>query len=368
MLTRGRRSASRVVTVLVLAGCAGLGVAGCGSSGSSGHAASSNPQTLLRQTFSKSHTVKSGVLGFSLVITPRGSSIVSTPVSVSLGGPFQSRGKGKTPESAFTIAFAGLGKKGSFGVRTTASGAYVSLQGANYQLPAADFAKLQSTLSNGSSQGSAPGLSTFGIDPEDWGSDPRVVGTQTIDGAVTEHLHASVNVSAFVKSLNTVLAKEASRSKSTAANRLITPHISPAAARRITAAVRNPTVDVYTGKSDSTLRRLVVSATVPASGEVSTRLGGLTSASFTLTFDYSHLNQPQTIAAPSDVHSYAELQTKLQSIGATLESELGGSLGTSGSGTTGSGATAAASTMRRATSARCATARRCCSPAADPPL
>ena len=338
MLTRGRTPRPRAVATLATGAVAALAIAACGSSaGSSGPAASRNPQTLLRQTFSSSHTVKSGVLGFSLVVTPRGSSVITTPLSLSLGGPFQSRGKGRTPESALTIAFSGLGKKASFGVRTTADAAYVALQGTNYRLPASDFAKLGSTLSGNQSESSAPGLSTFGIDPESWLRNPRIVGTQTVDGATTEHLHATVDVPAFVQSLDKVLAKESSTLRKTT-GRATT--ISPATASKIAAAVRNPTVDLYTGRSDATLRRLVVSATVPVSGAISTRLGGLTSATFNLSFDYSQLNRPQTISAPGDVHSYAQLQTRLQSIGAALQSELGGGLssGTTGSGTTGSGA------------------------------
>jgi hypothetical protein len=310
-----------------------LAVSGCGSS--SHPAASSNPQTLLHQTFASDHTVKSGVLDFSLVITPSGSAIVQTPITVSLTGPFQSRGAGRTPESAFTIGFSGLGKHGSFGVRTTASGAYVTLEGTSYALPASDVSKLKSSLSTGAGGKSAPGLSTLGIDPEGWLSDPRIVGTQTIDGAPTEHLHAAVDVPAFLKSLDRVLTRETSSLHTT--SRL--DHIAPATARAIAADVRDPVVDVYTGKSDATLRRLVVSATVPVSGSISTRLGGLTQASFRLTLGYSQLNQPQTIAAPTDVHSAAQLQTALGSIVGRIETGLGDDTGATTSSAPGGSAT-----------------------------
>ena len=315
MSDAGRRLRATIAATLLTLIVA-LAVSGCGSS--SHPAASSDPQTLLHQTFSSDHTVKSGILDFSLVVTPTGSAIVQTPISISLAGPFQSRGAGRTPESAFTIGFSGLGKHGSFGVRTTASGAYVSLEGTNYALPASDVSKLRSSLSSGSGGQSAPGLSTLGIDPEGWLSDPRIVGTQTVDGALTEHLHAAVNVPAFIKSLDRVLTRETSSLHTSTG----LSHISPATARAIAADVRDPTVDVYTGKSDATLRRLVVSAMVPVSGSTSTRLGGLTRASFRLTLSYSQLNRPQTIAAPTDVHSDAQLQTALRSIAGQIETGL----------------------------------------------
>jgi hypothetical protein len=315
MVTGVSRRARLTVTGILVCVIAALVVSGCGQS--SGPAASANPQTLLHQTFSAGHTVRSGVLDVSLVITPTGSTLIRAPLSLSLAGPFQGRGAGKSPESAFTILFSGLGRHASFGVRTTASGAYVELQGTYYALPASDFSKLQSSLGDGS----VPGLSTLGIDPESWLSDPQIVGTQTVDGALTEHLHASVDVPAFIRSLDEVLARETS-SLHTTVN-----HISAATARRIAADVRDPSVDVYTGKSDSTLRRLVITATVPVSGTVSARLGGLTRASFRLTLNYSQLNRPQTIAAPSDVHSAAALQTALRSVEGQIVSGLGDGTG-----------------------------------------
>src|SRR5579875_394654 len=267
--------------------------------GAGGQSASSNPSTLLRQTF-ESHAVRSGVLSLSLVITPKGSSQLTTPLSLSLSGPFQSGRGGHTSQSALTVAFSGLGKRGSLGVTTTATGGYVTLEGTSYKVPSADFKKLQSTLGASRTSSGTPGLSSFGIDPRRWVSDPRIVGTATVDGVVTEHLHADVDVRAFVLSLNKLLAKESStlRSAGGSASRVPT-HISSAEASKIAAAIQRPTVDVYTGKNDSTLRRLVIDATLPVHGSLSSQLGGLSSASIQLSIDYSHLNQPQTITAPA---------------------------------------------------------------------
>lgn len=335
----------RRVVPLVTAGALALGVSACGSGGSHGSgaggsggpAASSNPTTLLRQTFASTHSIKSGVLGVTLVITPKGSSELTKPLSLSLGGPFQSSGGGRTAQSALTIAFSGLGKHGSLGVTTTGSAGYVTLEGTSYKLPSADFKKLQKSLGTHSGSGSEPGLSSFGIDPQDWVSQPRIVGTATVDGALTEHLHAGVNVRAFVLSLGKVLAKESStlRSAGSAASKVPT-HITSAEASKIAAAIHQPTVDVYTDKNDSSLRRLVIDATLPVHGSLSTQLGGLTSAGIRLTVGYSHLNEPQTITAPAHAQSFAALQLKLQALGQGLTGSSG--LGGTGSATPGSSA------------------------------
>src|ERR1700761_2498674 len=177
-----RRAAPLVMTgalALGITACGSGGSHGSGSSGSGAPAASANPTTLLRQTFASTHSIKSGVLGVTLVITPKGSSELTTPLTLTLGGPFQSSGGGRTAQSALTISFSGLGKHGSLGVTTTGSAGYITLQGTSYKLPSADFKKLQSSLGTHSGSGSEPGLSSFGIDPEDWVSQPRIVGTAT---------------------------------------------------------------------------------------------------------------------------------------------------------------------------------------------
>ena len=91
-----------IVAVLVLAAC--------GSSSSAGSGGSA--QSVLKQTFSSGHSVKSGVLGFALTLTPTGSSTLTTPITLSVSGPFQSRGSGKLPQSDFTLGDQRAGQEG----------------------------------------------------------------------------------------------------------------------------------------------------------------------------------------------------------------------------------------------------------------
>src|SRR5580704_13655302 len=143
-------------------------VAACGSSSPASTSASA--QQLLKQTFSGSHTVKSGVLTFSLTLTPSGSSSLSGPISLSLSGPFQSRGAGKPPESDFTVGLDALGRRGQLGLVSTGSSGYVTLDGTGYQLPAADFNKLASSISGAGTGGG--GLAKLGIEPLNWVANP----------------------------------------------------------------------------------------------------------------------------------------------------------------------------------------------------
>ncbi|MGH2875975.1 MAG: hypothetical protein ACRDNJ_12590 [Solirubrobacteraceae bacterium] len=321
-------SAAAVLAALALAACGGS-ASGGGSSG--------NAQNLLRQTFSGSHTIHSGVLSFALGVNPSGSSTFSTPVSLSLSGPFQSRGKGQLPASNFTITIAGLGRKGSLGVISTGTHGYVTLEGTAYQLPAADFQRLESSLP-GAQSGSAghSSLAGLGIDPLHWLTHPSVVGSQTVAGSQTTHIRAGVDVKALLADLSTFLARTA---KSTGTTKI--PSSIPSATRqKIAAEIKNATVDIWTGASDRTLRRLALHLTVPVSGQISTLFGGLRSAAVTLSLQYSDLNQPQTISAPSSAQPYSQLTAKLSGIASELEGGLGGAGGSTASG----GATAGSAT------------------------
>src|SRR5579862_840711 len=91
-----RRAAVLLLSLLTVGA-----VAACGSSSGSGSGSGGNAQSLLKQTFTGSHAVKSGVISFDLTITPSGSSALKGPISLALSGPFQSRGAGKLPASNF---------------------------------------------------------------------------------------------------------------------------------------------------------------------------------------------------------------------------------------------------------------------------
>jgi hypothetical protein len=316
----------RVGLVFCAAACA-LVLAACGSS-AAGDAPSGSAQSVLAQTFSKGHTVKSGVLGFSLSLTPAGSSTLTTPIVLSLNGPFQSRGTGKLPASAFTIGISALNKHGSLGVISTGSTGYVTLQGNAYQLPRADFQRLESSFSSVGSSGSGTGLSGLGINPQHWLKDPTIVGSDSMGGAQTTHIRSGVNVTALLADLNTFLAKTA---RTTSGSTSIPSSIPAATRQKIAAAVTNAQVDIWTGVADKTLRRLTLSLTVPVSGQASTVLGGMTSAGIGLTLRYSDLNQAQTISAPGGVKPYSQFETKLRSVLSSVEGGLG-TTGASGSG------------------------------------
>jgi hypothetical protein len=304
----------RVACTPLICALVALTLGACGSS-SGGDA-----NSLLRQTFSGSHAVNSGNLSFTLTVVPSGSRTLTSPITLSFGGPFQSRGKGQLPASNFNVSISAQGKTGSLGILSTGTTGYVTLQGTSYQLPAATFQKLESSftgLGGGSSSG-APGLSKLGIDPLHWLLKPSVVGNESIGGTDTTHIRAAVNVAALLQDLNTFLQKAASVGVSGARG------ISAATRNQIATEVKNPSFDVWTGSSDKTVRRLQVKLTLPVTGQISSLLGGLSSADIGLSIQYADLNKPQTIQAPTTVRPFSEFSAKLRAFIAAAQGTVSG--------------------------------------------
>ena len=312
---------------------ASLGVAACGSASSG----SANPNTLLSETFTGTHKVTSGNLNLTLTIDPSGSSLLSGPISLSFGGPFQTRGAGKLPESNFTVSASALGRSVGLGIISTGTAGYVTLQGTSYRMPQATFQKLESSFSQltatpGASSGSGT-LGKLGIQPLRWLTNPTVVGTEKVGGAETTHIHAGVNVNALLTDLNTVLEKASSLGVSGTSR--LKSGIPAADRAKIASEVKNPGVDIWTGTSDKTVRRLTITLTLPVTGKTSSELGGLTSADIGLTMQYSDLNQPQTIKAPTTVRPFSEFQSKLNTFVQALQGAAAGALGGSSAGSRG---------------------------------
>lgn len=331
----------RVVAAVLLAILASLALAACGSSSSS---SSEDAATLLKQTFTGSHKVSSGNLNIAVTVDPSGSTTFSGPIKLSFGGPFQSSAGGKLPQSNFTVSVSALGKSGSLGLVSTGKSGYVTLQGTSYQLPAATFQKLESSLSQVGTTGNNGGsgtLAKLGIKPLDWLQNPKVVGTESVGGTDTTHITASINVAAFLTDFSTFLQKASTLgvSGTSAASK----GLSATVRNEIAGAVKNPRFDLWTGNSDKTLRRLTVALTVPVSGATSTQLGGLRSADIGLSMQYGDVNQPQTIAAPTTVRPYSEFTSKVQSFVQSLQGSLGSSLLPGSSSSSGSGSSSGSS-------------------------
>ena len=297
--------------------------------------AGTSASQLVKQTFSASHTMTSADVEVGLTVTPSGSTVLTSPITLSFSGPFQDSGKGRIPDSDITLSLSSSARSLlSVGVESLAGRGYVSLGGRSYSLPAGTYAQLESSLAKtGSGSFTSSGvLGKLGIDPLHWLVDPTVAGRSTVAGVSTTHIRAGVDMRALLDDLGTFLGKASSLGIPDAGK--LSTSISASTEAKIIAAVRQPTVDVWTGTDDEALRKLAVSLTIPVTGKVSNELGGLKSAAVSLVILYRNLNQPQRISAPTSVGPYRQFQARVQSLVAAIRSAVTGSL--AGSTTTGS--------------------------------
>lgn len=345
--------ARAIVALLVLAGLA-TALAACGGSGKSG-SASGDPQTLLRETFTGTHAIRSGQANVQLRVAVAGVPSLSGPIQIGVTGPFENAGGGRVPkfDLALNASMQGTGIKA--GLTSTSDALFVTVGGTAYKAPPQLMAQLQRSASQrGSSQ---PQMSLKGIDPLAWLQNPSVVGSESVGGTPTDHIRATVNVNALLDDVDKLLAR--AQGLPSLAGRRIPTHLSASQRAQIQQAVKQATVDVWSGKSDHTLRRFALHLSVVPPRSAS----GPRSIDLDVTIELTDVNQPQAITAPATSRPLSELLSQFQGLlgGALGGGALGGAGGSSGSGAASSAQLQAYSQCIQRAGANVSEAQKCAS-------
>jgi hypothetical protein len=318
----------RASVALLLAIFCGCLLSACGGD-SSGSA-----QALLGETFSGHTQIEKGNVKLSLALGASGSSASTKPLAVVLSGPFESVGAGKLPRFALQLQLSAAGHGLQAGATSTGSALFVELAGTWFSTPSSTYKALEESYARTTKKASSAKVrstfSSLGIEPGRWLSDPTKIGTATVGGEATIHLTAAVDIPAFLADV-TKLSQAGSSlglgSVPGAAGAGGT--LSPAVIGELAKSIKSAHVDVYTGEQDHLLRRLEVTATITATPQTQTLLGGLSSADLSVQLELSDLNKAQTIAAPSNAEPPTQLLPALQQLVGVLEGSSGSASGTS---------------------------------------
>lgn len=318
--------ARAIVALLALAVLA-LTLAACGGSSGSG-GGSANAQTLLRETFTGTHQIRSGKANVQLRVDLTGGTSIRGPIQATISGPFQSAGSGQLPKFDLALDASAQGQGIRAGLTSTSDQLFVNFGGTSYEVPAQLVDRLKQSFDRSQQQRSSQhaSFSALGLDPLSWLQDPTVVGTESVGGVKTDHISAKVDVNALLNDVDKLLARVSSGGIPGVPGGRV-PSSLPASARtQIEQAVKSATIDVWSGQSDHTLRKLTLAISV-----VPPR-GATRSVDVNLSIELSDLNQPQTIQAPANSRPLNELLGQLQGLlgGALGGSALGGSSGSSG--------------------------------------
>jgi hypothetical protein len=293
-------------------------VGACGGGSDEAASSSTDVNELLRQTFTGSKQVKSGNLDLTLKIEAKGGeSQLDGPVSVRLTGPFQSQQGGRLPKFGLDVAFEGAGQSIKAGATSTGEKGYLSFQGTDYVLEDQVFRQFKAGFEQARKQGSSDkqSFASLGMDPRKWLTSPKNEGDSKVGDDDTIKITGGIDVGKLLDDVNNALGKASALGLQGAGQ--VPEKLTEAQKRQVTEAVKHPRVEIYTGKDDTILRRMVVDLGVDdkASG-----------TSGTVAFDVSitDLNEDQDIAEPADAKPFSDLLGQLGALG------LGGA-GSSGS-------------------------------------
>jgi hypothetical protein len=300
-------------------------VAACGGGSDDEASSSTDVNELLTQTFTGSKDVKSGNLDLALKVEAQGGeSQVQGPVSISLSGPFQAQDEGKLPKFKLEAAFEGAGQSIKAGATSTGDKGYLSFQGTDYVVEDRVFDQFKAGFEQAQKQGSdqKQSFASLGMDPRNWLTDPQNAGDSKVGDDDTIKITGGIDVAKLLDDVNNALSKASALGLGGAGQ--VPEKLTEQQKREVAEAVEDPRVEIYTGKEDTILRRLVVNLGIDdkASG-----------SSGTVGFDVSitDLNEDQDIAEPADAKPFNDLLGQLGGLG------LGGAGGaSSGSGSGGS--------------------------------
>jgi hypothetical protein len=313
------------VSLLALVAALAIGVAACGSSGDSA-SSSTDVNQLLSDTFKGNKNVKSGKLNLSLKIDAKGAQGVNGPITLTVAGPFQTQGKQKLPKFKIDFSFAGAGQNIKAGLTSTGDKGYVNFNGTDYVVSDQVYKQFKAGYEQAQKNGTSKqqqSLSSLGLDPRQWLTNPKNEGETKVGDDEVIKITGGIDVNKLLEDVNQALKK--TKQLGVQGTQNLPSQLTAAQKKQVTDAIKDPKVEIYTGKDDKILRRMVISLGVVAPK------GSSTSGSADINFDLSisDLNKDQTISEPANAKPFDQLLSQLGGLG------LGGLGATGGTGSTG---------------------------------
>jgi hypothetical protein len=313
------------VSLLALVAALAIGAAACGSSGDSA-SSSTDVNQLLSDTFKGNKNVKSGKLNLSLKIDAKGAQGVNGPITLTVAGPFQTQGKQKLPKFKIDFSFAGAGQNIKAGLTSTGDKGYVNFNGTDYVVSDQVYKQFKAGYEQAQKNGTSKqqqSLSSLGLDPRQWLTNPKNEGETKVGDDEVIKITGGIDVNKLLEDVNQALKK--TKQLGVQGTQNLPSQLTAAQKKQVTDAIKDPKVEIYTGKDDKILRRMVISLGVVAPK------GSSTSGSADINFDLSisDLNKDQTISEPANAKPFDQLLSQLGGLG------LGGLGATGGTGSTG---------------------------------
>lgn len=323
-----------LLCLAVLASLSSL-VAACGGE----DAASQDVDTLLKETFSNGKEVKSGKIALDVKVNVQGGgSGLEGPISVKLGGPFETENETELPKLDLDLVFEGAGQSVRAGVVNTGEKAVITVQNDNYEVSGDTYNQFKTIYKQSAEQAAKQGggekqsLQSLGIDPRRWLTNAKNEGESKVGDEDTIKITGGVDIPKLLDDVNSALAKAASLGVQGADQ--IPTKLTEDQKKQVEKAVENVLVEIYTGADDKILRRMFISLELKDPG------GSKQAADFDFDLTMTDLNEDQEFKAPEGTKPFEEL---LQNIGGLLGGATGSAQDEPGSGSSGSGSSGSGS-------------------------
>ena len=314
--------------LLLLVAALSLGLlAGCGGDDKGKEASSSTDvNELLKDTFSGDETIKSGKLDLNATVNAAGQQF-----TVKLSGPFQSGGDGKLPQADLDATATFAGQTLELGLTGTEDQAFVRYGKTEYEIPGAVYQQIQAQYEQQAKQGNSESasLASLGIDPTKWLTNAKNAGEAKVGDTDTIKITGDVDVPKLLDDVNTALGKLRSVGAGGAAG--LPDQLSEQDKQQAEDAIKDVSVEIYTGADDRIMRRMVVGLKLDVPTD-----NGNQALDVKLDMQFTDVNEDQDIEAPDNAKPFSELASKLQELGIGLNG-LGGAA--TGGGSSGGGAT-----------------------------
>ena len=292
--------------LLVTAGCGSEAAPSGGSSPSSAAVADLSAEEIVAQSNTKMAAVKSGsftadmalqIQGDTSKITdPTGAALLSKGITLHAEGKSASDPVAVDMDINLSLADQAL----ALGLLAEGDKMWVSYQDQWYVVDQ----KNSAALSTQAQTGAAPTeqLKSFGLDPADWGTTYKLVGTEDIAGTSVYHVQATADpqklAAALMKAANDPALAKKLGDKETAKQLEQTLAQSGKQAAQLQKSLKNVTVDYWVGVDDILMHKAEFTAALDTAGMEG--MEGVEGMTMKLTVTMSDFNEPVTVQAPAN--------------------------------------------------------------------
>ncbi len=310
MRRRARLAVVPLLLVTALAGCGGDSASDETSTGEQASVANSPAvKKLIEETFGPNENATSGKLSGTIDVVVKGAPRYREPVQVTLSGPFNQSGSSPA-EANLSVGLQLRGGAIGGELVLVDDRVLIGLGSSAYTIPPSIAGPIRRPLAK-TSNGLGSVLAVFGVAPQRWAKNPRIVGNERIAGEDTIHGTAEIDTQTFFLDV-AKLAKVLTSLRITEIVGIPTV-VDRQARQALVRSVTSATGDVYTGAEDKVLRQAGFDIALKPSAK-DRRILGFSSLALKGQLNVTEVGTPQKIEAPRIAGTFDDLQTTFDAL------------------------------------------------------